>query len=127
MKSIKPGRGPSKMSFAGSMAAIAFGILWTVLALGLGSSFRGLGDPTFSLVGTVFPFLGLVFIGLGIAQAVYHYRNAYGAERHTIVDIVDSREEGDPGDLNRRFCPACGGKLPSGARFCPTCGQKQAP
>lgn len=138
MKSIKPGRGPSKMSFAGSIAAIVFGIFWTIMAFAITSGARGIGG-FFSLVGIIFPLFGIVFVILGIVQAVYHYRNAHSKDRYSIFDITEDREEGDPSDPAYRnrtaepenfcsapaaYCPYCGEPI-SGKdyRFCPHCGK----
>ena len=83
MKSLKPGRGPSMMGAMGSVAVGIFGIIWTIAALNMGA-------PVF------FPLLGLVFIAIAVVQTIYHYKNATDPERYSIVDIVDSLEEGDP-------------------------------
>ena len=88
MKSIKPGRGPSAMGAMGSVVAIIFGIFWTIMAASMGA-------PLF------FPIFGVIFILLGVVQAVYHFKNATGKERFSEFDIVDSQEEPDP--LERRF------------------------
>lgn len=77
----------------------------------------------------IFPFFGFVIIGIGIFQAVYHYKNATGKERMSIVDIVDENEEKDP--LNARlrrnegekFCPYCGTMVQTSFQFCPSCGK----
>ncbi len=114
MKSVKPGRGPS---FMGGIAAVAvgiFGIIWTFLASSIGAP-------------TPFALFGVVFVILAIAMAIYHFRNATGENRHSIVDIVEDGEEPDP--LNERFgakryCPSCGETLPENARFCPACGKE---
>ena len=37
MKSIKPGRGPSGLSFIGSVFGIIFGIFWTIMAASMGA------------------------------------------------------------------------------------------
>ena len=58
MKSIKPGRGPSKRGAAGSAFGIAFGVLWTVLAAGITA---GAG-----VIGLIFPLFGVLFIGLNL-------------------------------------------------------------
>ncbi|MBE5396694.1 zinc ribbon domain-containing protein [Brevibacillus borstelensis] len=129
MKSIKPGRGPSAMGAAGSIFAVIFGIFWTIMAFVITQ------DSPFPVVGIIFPAFGLLFIGMGIAQAVYHYKNATGKERMSLFDITDSREEGDP--LHRhfsstsseskqntgRFCPYCGEPVEAEYRFCPKCGK----
>ena len=128
MKSIKPGRGSSMMGGIGSVAAVLFGIIWTFAAASMGA-------PVF------FPLFGLVFIGVGIANAVYAFKNATGENRYSAFDIVDSDEESDP--LNERFsgqtaskadrqpgepgefayCPYCGAKLGEGFAFCGKCGK----
>ncbi|MBB6175719.1 hypothetical protein HNQ82_000530 [Anoxybacillus tengchongensis] len=122
MKSIKPGRGPSMQGFVGSIFSIIFGIFWTFMTFSITQ------DSPFP--GTqIFPFFGLIFIGFGIFQAIYHYKNATGKDRMSIVDIVDENEEKDP--LNARFhrnegekfCPHCGTNVQTNFRFCPSCGK----
>lgn len=130
MKSIKPGRGPSAMGAMGSVVAIIFGIFWTIMAASMGA-------PVF------FPIFGVIFILLGVVQAVYHFKNATGKERFSEFDIVDSQKEPDP--LERRFgqerepweeppqredaaqasyCPYCGAKAEPGFVYCAKCGRK---
>lgn len=127
MKSIKPGRGPSMMGGIGAVAVVICGIIWTLAAVSMGA-------PIF------FPLFGLVFIGMGIADAVYSFKNASGKERYSAFDIVDSSEESDP--LNEHFgrqaeesapdvpsdgfayCPYCGAKLGEGFTFCGKCGRE---
>ena len=134
MKSIKPGRGPSGMSFAGSVVAIIFGVFWTIIAFSITA-----GSP-FPVIGMIFPLFGVLFIILGVFQAIYNYRNATGKDRYSVFDITDSNEEGDPSDEwiknrvkkstqqeqhnnNVKFCPYCGIKLESDYIFCPKCGK----
>ncbi|USG64825.1 zinc-ribbon domain-containing protein [Brevibacillus ruminantium] len=139
MKSIKPGRGPSAVGAAGSLAMVAFGIFWTIMA------FAMTRDAPFPLVGTIFPLFGIIFVGIGIFQAIYHYKNATSKERMSLFDITDSREEGDP--LNRlygkqivdeivdeteekesggekAFCPYCGERVKKEYQYCSSCGKK---
>ena len=137
MKSIKPGRGPSGMGFIGSLFAAIFGVFWTVMAF---SMTRGTG-----IIGVIFPLFGVLFVGLGIAQAVFHYKNATGKSRYSMYDITDDREEGDPaqkwvngGDPwdqpkdtvkedGARYCPWCREPLtryPEDIVYCPKCGRK---
>lgn len=137
MKSIKPGRGPSGMGFIGALFAAIFGVFWTIMAF---SMTRGFG-----IIGVIFPLFGILFVGLGIAQAVFHYRNATGKSRYSMYDITDDREEGDPaqkwaggGDPwdqpkdkakedGARYCPWCREPLtryPEDIVYCPKCGRK---
>jgi len=127
MKSIKPGRGPSKMSAIGSIFAAAFGIFWCIVAGSMGAVF-------------MVPF-GLLFVGLAVYNAVYHYRNATSQDRYSVVDIVDSKEETDPlnekygkhnnvveeyssSEGNFNYCPYCGKQLEDSFEYCPHCGKK---
>mgnify|MGYP002534121825 CR=1 FL=1 len=61
MKSIKPGRRRSRYNAVGAVIGIVFGIIWTIAALSMGAPF-------------FFPLFGLVFIGMGVYNAVYNYR-----------------------------------------------------
>ena len=134
MKSIKPGRGPSMMSAIGSAAAAIFGVIWTLSAISMGA-------PIF------FALFGVVFVLMGIGQAVYNYKNATGENRFSEYDITSSSEEPDPlndyfgrrgRDNNqnsqrnettedaegRRFCPYCGSEAEPEYRYCLKCGKK---
>ncbi len=136
MKSIKPGRGPSGMSFVGSIFAIIFGIFWTIVAFSITS------NVPFGMIGSIFPLFGVIFVIMGVFQAIYNFKNATGKDRYSIYDITDSREEGDPADkwINRsnmedtqnkheyvagevNFCPYCGTQIKSEYSFCPKCGK----
>ena len=126
MKSVKPGCGPSLMGAAGAAAAGIFGVIWIVAAVQMGAP-------------AVFPLFGLVFIGIAVMQAVYHFKNATGKERYSVVDIVDSNAEPDP--LAQRFggeagappadageaagfCPYCGAEAEAGFAYCKKCGKR---
>ena len=122
MKSIKPGRGPSGISFIGSVIACVFGVIWIVAAVGMGA-------PWF------FPLFGVCFVGLGIVQAVYNYHNATGENRYSSFDIVEDGEEPDPlmphaGGTPARpaeesgFCPWCGAPVAAGHKYCRRCGKE---
>lgn len=135
MKSIKPGRGPSGMSFIGSVVAIIFGVFWTIIAVNMTA------NASFGMIGVIFPLFGVIFIAVGVVQAVYNYRNATGENRYSVFDITDSKEEGDPADkwIKRKneneeelreftdkelsYCPYCGAQLESGYIYCPKCGK----
>lgn len=128
MKSIKPGRGPSKLSAIGYTAAAVFGVMWCIIAGSMGA-------------GMMIPF-GVFFIIFAICGAVYSYKNATSDNRYSIVDIVDESEESDP--LNQKygkkhssnqtpdkkkgnsvaFCPYCGVKVELAFDFCPSCGNR---
>ena len=130
MKSIKPGRGPSMMGGFGSVFSVIFGIFWTILAA---SMTRGTG-----LIGIIFPLFGVLFIIIGVFNAIYHFKNASGKNRYSAFDITDEDEEPDP--LNERFgsasappdsrsaethfCPYCGAPVQNDFAFCRKCGRE---
>lgn len=136
MKSIKPGRGQSGMSFIGSIVAIIFGVFWTIMAFSLTA------NSPFG-AGKILPLFGVLFIIVGIIQAVYNYKNATGKDRYSIYDITDSTEERDPSDrwikrevkniekkeqpkysnTDINYCPYCGVHIKNGYKFCPKCGK----
>jgi len=127
MRSIKPGRGPSMMGGFGAIIASIFGIFWTILAASAGAPFP-------------FPLFGVLFVLVGVGQAVFHFKNATGKNRYSSFDIVGGSEEPDP--LNQRFgeerpvqedrndgtelnfCPYCGAGLGADFEFCGKCGRK---
>ena len=145
MKSIKPGRGPSMMGGIVCIVVAVFGLLWTIGASSMSSSFGGIvpfHDPAFGEgIDAIFPLFGVVFIIIAVVSAVYNFKNATGKKRFSEYDIVDSSEEPDP--LNERFgepapihhesvpeadafCPYCGTPVEDDYRFCNSCG-KQLP
>ena len=123
MKSVKPGRGPSAMGALSSVVGIVFGIFWTVMAVSMGAP-------------GIFPVFGVLFVLLGVIQAVYNFKNAAGDNRFSLYDITEDGEEPDP--LERRgsaapsvpsqggcrFCPYCGAELGRDFAFCASCGKK---
>ena len=143
MKSIKPGRGPSMMGGIVCIAVAVFGVLWTIGASSMSSSFGGIGtfhDPAFGVgIDAIFPLFGVVFIIIAVVSAVYNFKNATGKKRFSEYDIMDSSEEPDP--LNERFgdpasvdhksvpkadafCPYCGTQVEEDYFFCNSCGKK---
>lgn len=78
MKSVKPGRGPSAMGAVGALFAAIFGVIWTAAAASMGA------PPFFCL-------FGVVFVIIGIIQAIYNFKNATGKNRYSEFDIVDSQ------------------------------------
>lgn len=130
MKSVKPGRGPSKLNAVGSIFAALFGVFWCIVA-------------AFGGAWIMLPF-GLLFIGYSIYQAVYHLHNMKSEDRYSVVDLVDSEEESDP--FNKKYgrqaerensapsdhgsysdaayCPYCGRSVDRTFSFCPGCGKK---
>ena len=128
MKSIKPGRGPSQMGALSSVAAAVFGVIWIIAAVQMGAP-------------GIFPLFGLVFLVVAVGQAIYHFRNAKGKNRYSVLDIVDSQEEPDPlaqsmelkeqkdDDPSEnqedivRFCPYCGTPAEPDFAYCKHCGK----
>ena len=110
MKSIKPGRGPSKFNAFASICVALFGVFWCILAFSMGAVF-------------MVPF-GIIFVVLAIGQAIYSYNNATSEERYSIVDIVDEYEEKDPLNIEKKYCPYCGHRINSDYEYCPKCGKK---
>ena len=132
MKSIKPGRANSAMGAFGSLFAVGFGVIWTIIAFGMTS------DTSFPF--NLFPFFGVFFILMGIGQFVFNLKNTTNENRYSTFDIVDGDEE--PDSLNQRFgsknktvassfadnsdndfCPYCGKSIQSDFEFCPKCGR----
>lgn len=129
MKSIKPGRGPSAMGAIGSLFAALFGIFWTITAYSMGA-------PVF------FVLFGVLFVILGLLQALYQYKNATGKNRFSAYDITDGREEPDPWaehfsqtdptpsenplrpSPETNYCPHCGVPVEEGFAYCPKCGSE---
>lgn len=122
MKSIKPGRGPSMRGGIVGIFGIIFGIVWTVIA---GSTF--------------FPMaiFGIFFIVIAVMNTVKSFKNAFGENRESMYDIVDSHEELDPYEKrfgkstktesqanNGGFCPYCGAKAEKEYTYCAECGKK---
>ena len=110
MKSIKPGRGPSKFNVFASICVALFGVFWCILAFSMGAVF-------------MVPF-GIIFVVLAIGQAIYSYHNATSEDRYSIVDIVDEDEESDPLNIEKKYCPYCGTKVNNDYEYCPKCGKK---
>ena len=142
MKSIKPGRGPSGMELIGSIIAIVFGVLMLIIALNMSGSVNefssyGMGFSPVDTAFSIMPIFIVLFIVAAIAGAIYSYRNYKGKDRYSIVDIVDSTEEGDPASISKEesgaqtqtpnpsgnFCTDCGYKLTGEFKFCPGCGR----
>lgn len=131
MKSVKPGRGPSMMSGAASVAVAIFGLIWTAGAASIGAP-------------GVMVLFGVVFIVIAIIQGIYAFSNATRKNRFSTWDITDTDEEPDP--LNERFgeqknaaapddgqtpaayCPYCGAPVPEEDHlYCGRCGRKLPP
>lgn len=130
MKSIKPGRGPSFMGGIGSAAAAVFGVIWTLFALSMGAP-------------VIFALFGVVFVAMGVMQAIYNFKNATSKDRYSSFDITSDSEEPDPlnerfgrqedepfpptlggNEENGNFCPYCGAKIKPDYEFCKQCGKK---
>lgn len=126
MKSIKPGRGPSMMGGIMGIAVAIFGVVWTIIAVGIGAGFMAI--------------FGIIFIFVAIVQAIYNFKNAISKNRYSAFDIVDAHQEMD--HLNERFgrpvntnmsqcvskessfCSYCGTPVLPEYAFCNKCGEK---
>lgn len=113
------------MNGIGSVFGVIFGVIWTLLAASMGAP-------------ALFVLFGVVFIGMGIVQASYHFHNATGENRYSTFDITEEGEESDP--LQEHFgrenpsekapqaaggyCPYCGAKTEQEYRFCRKCGKR---
>ncbi len=138
MKSIKPGRGPSKRSFVSSIFGVVFGVIWTIAALGIAFV------SGFNFFALLFPLFGVCFVAMAIYDARIAWQNAHGKDRMSLYDVVDSHEEPDPWSpdyeqqkqhQNREtarqshdreeanFCPYCGKPIEKDYRFCKYCGK----
>ncbi len=141
MKSIKPGRGPSKRSFVSSIFGVVFGIIWTIAALGMAVM------TGFNFFALIFPLFGVCFVAMAIYDARIAWKNAHGEDRMSLFDVVDSKDEPDPwspdyeqqklrqsqnnsqisahSETNdeAKFCPYCGKPIESGYKFCKFCGK----
>ena len=121
MRSVKPGRGPSAMGAFGSAVGVIFGVIWTGAAASMGA-------PPFFLA------FGVLFIIVGIVQALYNYKNATGENRFSAFDITEDGEEPDPLDRRvreepppegaYRFCPYCGANFSGDFVYCGKCGKR---
>ncbi|MBQ8598789.1 MAG: zinc-ribbon domain-containing protein [Oscillospiraceae bacterium] len=128
MKSIKPGRGPSKQSFVGGIFMVIFGVFWTILAFGVVGSGAG-------LFGIIFPLFGVCWTGLAAYNTYIAYKNAHGEDRMSLYDITEDNEEPDPWspDYEQRKTQQKQGKLETNcetqdaAKFCPYCGKEVEP
>lgn len=130
MKSVKPGRTVSLAKFIGSIIAVVFGIAWLVLVVSLFAQHDEMGQPFFYF----FLFFGIIFIGIGIASAIFNYKNVYSQNRYSLYDIVDSSQEQDPfkfkidnynsNTCSMNYCPNCGNVIQKDYMFCPGCGRK---
>lgn len=124
MKSIKMGREPSFIGGIMGIAAALFGLFWTFAVISSG--------------GGVFGLFGLIFVGIGILNAVRGFRNAFSKNRRSEFDIVDETEEPDPWNerfsspssgneymsVGNSFCPYCGNEVKKEFEFCNNCGRK---
>ena len=117
MRSIKPGRGPSMMGGFGAVFSVVFGIFWTVLAA---SMTRGRRTDRRDH----FPLFGVLFIIIGVCNAVYHFKNAAGKNRYSAFDITDEDRGTRPAEraVRRALPPRADARPAADTQFCPYCG-----
>ncbi len=129
MKSIKPGRGTSKMGAVGAIFVSVMGVVWTISAAKSGAPIT-------------FPIFGAFFVLMGIGIAIFHLKNATSKNRYSLYDITDDNEEIDPlsarfmenkhsnldrkptQDAENNFCPYCGMASNEKFVYCMKCGEK---
>ncbi len=128
MKSLKPGRMTSIQEFVGSIFAVVVGIMWLFFVTSSMSEAEDIPPAFFYF----FVSLGFVIIITGIVKAVLSYKNAFGKNRYSLLDITDSSEEPDPFNFKNDssitdtmlYCPHCGTSIKKDYDFCPGCGRK---
>ena len=129
MKSVKRGRGPSFKDGAASIGIALFGLLWSIIVFQSG--------------GGLFGAFGLIFVAIGIINAIHNFRNAVSPDRYSEYYITDNLEETDPLNeifgrssatdnksaygsysVGNSFCPYCGNEVKKNFEFCNNCGKK---
>ncbi len=126
MKSVKQGRGNSFISGIICIFAALFGLFWMI--------------TVFQSGGGVFGLFGLIFVAVGIINAVRSFKNAFGKNRYSEFDIVDESEEPDPWNerfgsspsadsgeyysVGNSYCPYCGNQVKKEFEFCNNCGKR---
>lgn len=91
------------MGGVGSLMAVGFGIVWTIMAFAITR------DAPFPVVGWAFPLFGVVFVISGLVMAAYNFFNATTKRRLSLLDVTAPGQEPDP--LNVRFGqPTDGGR-----------------
>ena len=129
MKSVKPGRGSSRLGVIGSICVFVFGLGWIIAALVIGAG--------------PFALFGIPFLVLAGASVHYNWHNATSENRYSEYDIVDESEELDPLNLQFQkqsnnikpphdqasssecvFCPFCGTKAKPNYKYCQHCGKR---
>jgi hypothetical protein len=120
MFSLKLGRGPSIHRAIGGLVAGLFGVLWTVLAVGIAA------NAPFPYFGIVFPLFGVLLTLAAWGQAAYHFVNAARQQQFTEYDFVSQQDESDPPrpQAPGNSCPRCQSGLQATFRYCPQCGMK---
>jgi hypothetical protein len=121
------------MGGIGGIAAAVFGVGWIGFAVSIGA-------PLFVVL------FGLVFVGMAIAVAVYHFYNANprAANRMSLFDVTSGEQEPDsrarrseagsspraagseapPGPTQGKHCRFCGTEVEPSFSYCPGCGKR---
>lgn len=75
--------------------------------------------------------LGIAFILIGVVMLLFNADNAFGRNRFSIADIVDTRDEPGPMSMVGKlsddafgYCPYCGLETGEEFEFCRRCGKR---
>lgn len=90
----------STAAIAGGVGAVAFGILWIVIAIAITSSAPNFGP--FAVAKFVFPLFGLVFVSFAIFGSVKAYRMAKNLEAAQQDYQAEHRKLRNTGDASSR-------------------------
>lgn len=97
-----------------SVAVIAFGLFWCIMAASIGAGF-------------MVPF-GLLFVGIAIYRLVMMLKVSKDEERPREPWDTANRPNTGTGPRGNgtsgNFCPYCGGKTEEKFTYCPNCGRR---
>ncbi|MBA3315036.1 MAG: hypothetical protein H0T47_17325 [Planctomycetaceae bacterium] len=68
-------------SIVGGIVITIFGVIWTMIACGIGGAAFGNAPGPFGLIGAIFPLFGIAFIAFGLWNAFQSYNKASEYEK----------------------------------------------